>query len=180
VSAAEVDALEAHSRPTLKRFDKPSEPPAYSWVVMAGRPQPHWSGEAAMARLLALAAAVAAEGAALLGLVLGKREFTILNVWEPGCRGETAHDDERDRLTVLLRLRAVPRSGELSFEAADGWHAALGAEDNCLLMAPEVQHRVSASSGGAEARLTLVTLYRVSRPPGKRSAAEAGCSEEEP
>jgi hypothetical protein len=160
-SADEVAALESHALKSLRRPSKPSEPPAYSWVVMGGRLQEHWARDAAVGRLLMLVASLAAQAAALLGLQLGAHEFTILNVWEPGCRAEASHDDEKDRLTVLLRLRSVALSGELQFESStDCWHTALGDGQNVLIMAPEVLHRVTQSRGGDRSRLTVVTLYR--------------------
>ena len=76
---------------------------------------------------------------------------------------EVCHDDGDNLLTVILRLRTVEGSGVLEFSEGkeDGtWHRALKDSDTVLVMAPRLSHRVSAS-GGKEARLTLVSLYKV-------------------
>ena len=87
-----------------------------------------------------------------------------MNVWRPGERAETRHDDGEAVVTVLLRLRAVHGSGVLQFEdgARPGvWHAALGEADTLLVFGPDVPHMVTASDAGATAaRVTLVALYK--------------------
>jgi hypothetical protein len=168
LSEEHTNELERRARVKLNRPAGLSEPPAYSWIKQKGKKaiEAHWEAHPCLLRLLSLSDAVAAAAAKELGMrAPAGADTAFFNVWEPGAREEICHDDGDKLLTVLLRLRSVEGSGVLEFSEgrdAGPWHRALADGDTICVMAPQLAHRVS-KSGGAEARLTLVSLHIMQR-----------------
>ena len=186
VDAADVDAVERVAVANAVRPPSEGEPPLYSWVRLRKALKPCWRDSraaAAVARLLALCDAAAQDGARALGVQLRRQPCVsaIVNVWLPGSRAQTRHDDGQDVMTVLLRLRAALGSGELQFQDSsrlDVWHAALGERDTLLVFGPHVPHAVTASAQQAQqARVTLVALYATAKP--ERAQSRGGAEADE-